>query len=57
MADFQCPKPGCEFASLGWATDEQADARGAEHLNEHDTGEPMTELVAFEQSVGFIRGE
>ena len=53
MADFQCPK--CEFVSRGWATEEQAAARGAEHLNEHETGQPMTELVAFEKSVGFKR--
>jgi hypothetical protein len=53
MADFQCPI--CEFVSRGWATQAQAAARGAEHANEHETGELMTELTAFEASVGFVR--
>jgi hypothetical protein len=54
---FACDRPACIFTSTGWATPEQAAARGEEHFNEHDTGEPMTELTAFEQSVGFERGE
>jgi hypothetical protein len=52
---FTCTRPACSFASSGWATPEQAEARGAEHIREHDTGELMTVLVAFEQSVGFER--
>ena len=57
MAVFTCDVPGCEFASFGWDTEEQASARGAEHKNEHETGQPMTELTAFEASVGVVRGE
>lgn len=57
MAVFTCDVPGCEFTSSGWDTEEQASARGAEHKNEHETGQPMTELTAFEASVGFVRGE
>lgn len=54
---FGCEAPGCEFISAGWATEEQASARGAEHANEHKTGQLMTELTEFEASVGFVRGE
>ena len=52
---FACDRPACIFTSTGWATEEQAAARGVEHLREHDTGELMTELVEFEQRVGFQR--
>ena len=55
MATFTCSKPGCVFTSSGWATEEQAAARGAEHLTEHDTGQLMTDLVEFEKSVGYER--
>lgn len=53
--DFECEVPKCSFTSRGWHTEDAATARGAEHMNEHVTGELMTELVAFEQSVGFVR--
>jgi hypothetical protein len=55
--DFLCDDPRCQFRSLGWDTEAQATARGSEHENEHDTGELMTELTAFEQQVGFQRDE
>lgn len=55
--DFECEVPKCGFTSRGWHTEEAAEARGAEHMNEHVTGELMTELVAFEQSVGFVRSD
>lgn len=54
--DFLCDFPAgtcAPFLSQGWETEAQAEARGAEHLAEHETGEPMTELVAFQESVGF----
>jgi len=52
---YACDRPGCIFTSTGWATLEQATARGDEHLREHDTGELMTELVEFEKAIGFQR--
>ena len=45
----------CGFQTSGWDTQEQADLRIAEHLKEHETGEPMRELIEFEQAVGFKR--
>lgn len=53
--DFECDVDRCGFTSRGWHTAEAAEARGTEHHNEHETGEPMTELVEFEHSVGFVR--
>lgn len=55
--DFECEVPKCAFTSRGWHTEEAATLRGGEHMNEHVTGEPMTELTAFEESVGFIRAD
>lgn len=55
--DFVCDRPRCGWSSSGWPLETQADARGTEHYNEHDTGELMTELTAFEASVGFVRDE
>lgn len=55
--DFVCEVPRCGFVSYGWTTKEQADARAEQHKNEHDTGEPMVELIEFEAQVGFIRGD
>lgn len=41
---FEC---ACGFTSSGWALKKHATERGVEHLAEHDTGEPGTELVDF----------
>ena len=35
----------CGFVSRGWPTQEAADATGAAHEKEHETGEPMPELA------------
>lgn len=51
--DFEC---ACGFTSTGWAQKKQATARGAEHTAEHETGEPMRELVEFRQELG-LNGE
>lgn len=55
--DFECEVPTCGFTSRGWHTEEAATLRGGEHMNEHVTGELMTELTAFEEQVGFIRAD
>ena len=46
---YQCPDPGCGFTSEGWPTKKARDARGRQHQAEHDTGEPMPELIDFEE--------
>jgi len=54
--DFLCEYPAGQcapFLSQGWDTEAQAEARGAEHVNEHETGELMQDLHAFQESVGF----
>lgn len=49
--DWQPPEghqyvcPDCGFTSYGWPDQESADARGERHQTEHETGEPMPELV------------
>lgn len=43
--DFECSE--CPFASTGWATKELRDLRKKQHLDEHETGEPMQELHEF----------
>ena len=53
--DFECDAPGCGFASREWPDESMATTRGDQHYNEHVTGEPMVELIEFEQSVGFVR--
>lgn len=51
--DFHCDeKWGCgdgegPFRTLQWPTKALAEARGAEHAEEHKSGKPMTELVEF----------
>lgn len=40
---FLCPQ--CEFVSAGWPTKSGADQRGKQHANEHETGEPVPELI------------
>lgn len=44
--------PGRPYRTSGWLSQDVADARGAEHLREHETGEPMTELAQFERDHG-----
>lgn len=38
--------PSC-FTSSQWPTKKAAQARAAEHENEHETGQPMTPLSVF----------
>lgn len=48
MADYECPD--CDFTSTGWPTKKAANARGKQHAAEHETGDPMPELVDFEEN-------
>lgn len=55
--DFRCPYPfGCgqdePFSSVGWATRDLAAKRARQHIDEHETGEPMQELHAFRVDQG-----
>lgn len=52
LFDVECSVAGCHFFSGGWATAELAEARYNQHLEEHETGEPMPELVEFERAMG-----
>lgn len=45
--DFNCEVPDCGFQSSGWDTEKLRDRRAAQHLEEHDTQEPMQELHDF----------
>lgn len=47
MADFKCKEKDCGFESRGHETKKLADARGKEHMQEHESGEPMRELAEF----------
>lgn len=52
---FECPDNIPEyqcFRSTGWPTKKAAEARGAEHMKEHDTGEEMTLLSEFAEGHG-----
>lgn len=40
-----CGKEGESFVSAGWPTKAGAAERGAQHLAEHETGEPMPTLA------------
>lgn len=40
---FLCPS--CVFVSTGWPTKTSASQRGQQHLTEHESGEPMPELL------------
>ena len=51
--DFECEV--CEWSSRQWPEETMALTRGDEHYTEHATGEPMRELIEFEQAVGFVR--
>lgn len=61
---FQCPgvpgdpcgdpNTGQPFHSSGWPTKDVANARGAQHLNEHENGEPMPELAEFRAEHGLV---
>lgn len=50
--DFVCDRPRCGFKSTGWSTQELADARGAQHYDEHDTGIAAPELHMFRVEQG-----
>lgn len=39
------PVARCGFVSRGWPTYEARNARAEQHYHEHETGEPMPELV------------
>jgi hypothetical protein len=54
---FHCEVPRCGWNTSGWDRQDQAELRGSQHQNEHETGELMPALDVFELSVGFIRGE
>lgn len=43
MHDYHCKV--CEFVSSGWPTKKAAATRGAEHMAEHETGDPAPELA------------
>jgi len=47
--DFKCKicPPETAFESTGWKTKKLRDARAAQHMEEHETGEPMQELHEF----------
>lgn len=45
MADFKCKE--CGFESRDHETKKQADARGKEHQQEHESGKPMREIKDF----------
>jgi hypothetical protein len=45
----------CGWTSYWWDNADQAKARGDQHQNEHETGEPMQDQIAFELAVGFRR--
>lgn len=49
MADYSCKK--CGFRSTDHETKAQADARGEEHEQEHETNEPMREIGEFLKEV------
>jgi len=36
MADYVCPRPDCQFTSIGHPTKKAAQERGAEHTAEHE---------------------
>jgi hypothetical protein len=43
--DFHCSQ--CQWQSVGWPNREDAAARGAQHMDEHTTRQPMPELADF----------
>lgn len=47
--DAEC---ACGFTSAGWPQRKLAAARVDEHAAEHETGEPMRELVDFRDEAG-----
>jgi hypothetical protein len=54
--DFKCEEVtefgSCGFESTGWKSESLRDARGEEHLEEHETGEPMREIHEFREAFG-----
>lgn len=60
--DFKCPYPtGClgdngeSFGSYGWNQRQHAEARGRQHIEEHETGKAMPELDEFRAEHGLQR--
>jgi hypothetical protein len=45
---FACPS--CPFTSTGWPTKKEAEGRGREHRDEHESGEPMSALPQEESN-------
>ena len=54
--DFECKElvgaEPCGFKSSGWDTKKLRDKRAKQHLEEHETGEPMQELADFRSENG-----
>jgi hypothetical protein len=48
--DFECDK--CPFKSTGWTKANWRDKRAVQHMEEHETGEPMQELGEFRAENG-----
>lgn len=46
--------PRCGWRSTGWPTAEQAQARLAEHMAEHRTGDPAPELFLSEAALSAL---
>lgn len=44
----------CGYTTTGWPNAEVASERLAQHAKEHETGEPMEELVAFRERLGLV---
>lgn len=45
------------FRTVGWPSEKVAAERMAEHLREHETGEPMTTLEEFREARGLMASE
>lgn len=64
---FQCPgfddspcgdpNTGQPFVSSGWPTKKVAEARGLQHIDEHEGGDPMPELAEFRAEHGLVPHE
>jgi hypothetical protein len=58
VAGSPCGDPGGRpFHSSGWPTKKTAEARGQQHLDEHEGGEPMPELADFRAEHGLTAHE
>ena len=52
LFDFDCGEPNCGFQTSGWKTEELRDKRAGQHIEVHETGEPMQELGEFRKENG-----